>query len=211
MKLIDILVGVSLVSLVQLAPDQVHASEAEEAHFSHGDIVCAFAAMPDFGIEVRLSKPSREALKSVEWLSDHVGIHPNFEVMAGKFEAGASPVAFAAVRDSERFIVYDMDILYRSAKGTVTWRDLGVMAHELGHHISGATTLGTKTPHEGELEADRAAGHLLRLLGASVEQALSMAIVFSSEGSLTHPPRQEREEAIIDGWENAQALLQATR
>ncbi|GAB5451157.1 MAG: hypothetical protein Hals2KO_14850 [Halioglobus sp.] len=211
MKLIDILVGVSLISLIQLTPEPASASEYETIRFSVDDVVCTFAARPHFGREVRLSKPSREARKSVEWLSDYVGIHPNFEVMAGKFESGASPVAFAAIHDSVRFIVYDVDIMYQSAKNTVTWRDLGVMAHEMGHHISGATTLGTKSPHDGELEADRAAGHLLRLLGASVEQALSMASVFSSEGSLTHPPRQEREEAIIDGWENAQAVLQATR
>ena len=211
MKLIDIVVGISLVSLVQLVPEPAVAGEDHAIHFSESDIMCSFAARPNFDLEVRLSKPSREARKSVEWLSDHVGIHPNFQVMAGKFEAGASPVAFAAIHDKVRFIVYDVDFMYQSAKNTVTWQDLGVMAHEMGHHISGATTLGTKTPHDGELEADRAAGHLLRLLGASVEQALSMASVFSSEGSLTHPPRDEREDAIIDGWENAEALLQTSR
>ncbi len=85
------------------------------------------------------------------------------------------------------------------------WKALTVLAHELGHHVN----LHLLTPRPGmsgidkELQADRFAGHMMHLFGASLQQA--QAVLYSNyiseNESYTHPSRARRLAAVKQGWE----------
>jgi hypothetical protein len=93
-----------------------------------------------------------------------------------------------------------------------------VIGHELGHHLCKHTAgrlVGRSW--EKELEADRAAGALIRLLAerGSAVTDLTLAQVIQAArnfyrddpGSATHPPGYMRILAIQQGWNNGSSCL----
>ena len=87
-----------------------------------------------------------------------------------------------------------------------------VLAHEIGHHLC-RHTLGEfrDQPHAKELQADRAAGAILRkahdsnrAIGGGVADLETIIrtvnATMSISGSETHPPRAQRMRAFLDGW-----------
>lgn len=194
-----------LLTIIPVVSHEVKASEA--INFSSEHIICGAFGHPDFKNVKRLHKPSQEAIKALEWLTGSIGIEPNFVVLGAELEENADFIAFAAIRNNQRYIVYDSANMFVSANDTMTWVDLAIMAHEIGHHTSGVTAVGAKSSYAGELEADRSAGHMLRLLGATFDQALVWTRYKREEATATHPGRKERTQAVIEGWENAERML----
>jgi len=89
------------------------------------------------------------------------------------------------------------------------WATLTLLAHEIGHHINLHMTQPDKrlTVFDFELEADETAGFLMYKLGASLAEAQMVmhSDLVSEDGSMTHPPRKMRLEAIKKGWDKAAA------
>ena len=103
-----------------------------------------------------------------------------------------------------RVIVYDPLFLQDIERRTGEWGPMGVMAHEVAHHLLGHTVFGAASNPPDELDADFYTGFILNRLGASLAQAQTgMRFVASPGGSSSHPPRRERLEAIALGWNKA--------
>ena len=147
---------------------------------------------------------SAEARKVVQRIMGAIGLAANFEVRA------APDVDYAqAVVDNggkTRLVLYNptwMDGL--SATLGDTWPKVSVLAHEIGHHLQFHMHADFAN-HEAELQADKFSGHILRKLGASLEQALlPMAYIGEVLETDTHPRRSLRIAAITQGWREADA------
>lgn len=94
--------------------------------------------------------------------------------------------------------------------GGTDWHPIAILAHELGHHLCQHTTNRQLTSQlslvEIELQADEYAGRILYKLGASLEQSTSVmrTSVVSESGSLSHPGRTARIEAVTRGYREAE-------
>jgi Peptidase family M48 len=118
---------------------------------------------------------------------------------------GNVPNAVALVDGTVRVIVYNPGFLHgaRTQSGT-NWAVYCVMAHEIGHHLSGHTLEPGGSRPDKELEADRFSGHVLFFLNATVDQAMSaLQSLPDGGGSATHPPKRDRLQAVVAGWNEA--------
>ena len=82
-----------------------------------------------------------------------------------------------------------------------------MLAHEIGHHLNNHDFEVTdkKKRKVMELQADKFAGGVLFILGASLDEAKAGIDLLQSQGeSDTHPPAKARAEAIANGWKNSQ-------
>lgn len=104
--------------------------------------------------------------------------------------------AIATILDGNKVIIYD-----RTLSPLVGYTGaMAIIAHELGHHF--CNHMDASSSPTQELEADRFAGAALRNAKFSLEDALSMAIVFDERPSRVHPEKSKRIEAIKSGWED---------
>lgn len=117
--------------------------------------------------------------------------------------------AVAYIERGKRYIGYDPKFLKAISTSKQTdWARLGVLAHEVGHHVYGHTLdeKGSSIPHE--LESDYYAGFILGLMGADGEQAKAfLDNKYISEGGFTHPRKKVRFEKVAEGWQTASTIL----
>ena len=127
------------------------------------------------------------------------GLPPTeFEIMA----SDKVPYAVATKCGGVRYIYVNEKWLSSNIKYNYRdWKGLGTLAHEIAHHILDHPS--SRHSQKNELEADRYAGHILYHLGATLNQATQMPKSLPREGSVRHPNRDERIEAVTAGWENA--------
>ena len=166
-------------------------------------LICTLTR-PSFGMPHKGEPlaPAPEARLAVGWIMDTVGLTPNFALGKANFDRKVG--AYAVIIKGERRIVYDTE-LFSWVEGSPNWRETGIMAHEVGHHLGGHTRTDNATQHAQELEADRFAGFVLAKLGASLPQATRWAQDLSEEGAESHPPRRQRLIAISDGWRHGKS------
>jgi hypothetical protein len=129
-----------------------------------------------------------------------VGLPKNFVVRAADV-----PNAAAVIMEGQRLVLYSNVFMQRVRQATNTdWAALSILAHEVGHHLSGHTLSNTGSQPPLELEADRFSGFVLGRMGAGLNEATAaMQNLASPQGSTTHPPRSARLEAIAAGWTQA--------
>jgi hypothetical protein len=89
-----------------------------------------------------------------------------------------------------------------SSSGT-NWGSVSILAHEIGHHLSGHTLEEGGSRPPTELEADVFSGFVLGRLGADLDEACAAMKTMPDVGSATHPPSSARVVAITKGWKNA--------
>jgi hypothetical protein len=141
-----------------------------------------------------------QAAKVVERITSGVGLEPNFQVLQANV-----PNAAAVIRNGQRFILYSQVFIAQINQSSATeWASWTIMAHEVGHHLNGHTLsdVGSRPPLE--LQADRFAGHAVKRMGGTLQQALSAYQQMGAAGSATHPPKSARLEAVTKGWMEAQ-------
>lgn len=140
--------------------------------------------------------PAPEAVALIGRITGMVGIQPNFKIRAADFSHGGT--AFAATRNGQRYIVYDR-AKFNWAEGRASYAHLGIMAHEIGHHLAAHVFTSESSSHARELEADQYAGFAMALLGAGIMEAQHM---FRKDwpASLSHPASPERRAAVRAGW-----------
>ena len=150
-------------------------------------------------------RSSAEALDIVDNILRQIGAERSFIVLRGNV-----PNALATIRTGKRYIIYNPDFLDHLINVSQSyWSAIGVLAHEIGHHINGHTLDGVGSRPPKELKADEFAGFIMFKLGASLEQAQSTfnnGLLYREHDSRTHPRTSARLEAIALGWQNAKEL-----
>ncbi len=142
-----------------------------------------------------------EALEIVKRITHAVGLEPNFELLQANI-----PNAAAVIHDQKRYILYSLLFIQKIRETTATdWAALTILAHEIGHHLNGHTLSASGSRPILELQADTFAGHAVKRIGGTLDQALAAYQVMPAEGSETHPPRSARLEAVTRGWTEASA------
>lgn len=146
-----------------------------------------------------------EAELAVQRILDHVGLPKNFVIRAADV-----PNASAVIQGSQRLVLYSSLFMNRVRQATSTdWGAISILAHEVGHHLSGHTLSAAGSNRVVELEADRFSGFILARMGASMEDATAAMRSFGSDvASATHPARSARLEAIAAGWTQAREQTQ---
>ena len=121
-------------------------------------------------------------------------------------------IAFIDEYNSRRYIMYDRLFLEQIENFSNHWGEIFVIAHEIGHHLSGHTISGKQElfiRRKYELEADRFASHMLFMLGATLEETMAIlpAITYEYDDSeSTHPTLSKRQAAVREGYDNALLL-----
>src|SRR5688572_22598823 len=106
------------------------------------------------------------ATKIIELILETVGLRASFEVRKANV-----PNAAAVVYKGKRYILYNPSFIAAMDKAAGTpWASIAVLAHEIGHHLSGHTLDGNGSLPSIELEADEFSGFVLRKMGASLEE-----------------------------------------
>jgi hypothetical protein len=139
---------------------------------------------------------SREDIwRHVEDILQVTGLAPNFELVADDKVGNAA----AGIEDKKRVLYYNPAWIARIDAGQ-RWQMLGLLSHEIGHHLQGHTLLGTGSQPKIELEADRYAGFVLAKLGATNSEATGLWQTLSDRSTSTHPGRTERVAKVLEGW-----------
>jgi len=109
--------------------------------------------------------------------------------------------ASATIIEGQKALIADHHFLNRMDTGAGTkWAAISVLAHEVGHHISG---LGRGL--QGELDADYWSGYALQKLGAGRDASIRAIMRYGSEyDTKTHPRKYLRASNIQQGWDDAQ-------
>jgi hypothetical protein len=173
-------------------PEQLYSKE-------HGDSL----------IQKKFSVDSKkEAMDAVARIVSYTGLTQNFQIVEDLNIRNAT----AYIKNRQRYIAYNPKFMLRVKDRTKSdWGAISVLAHEIGHHLSGHTLIKRRRDPQEELEADRFSGFILYKMGASLEEAKS-AINFVELNSdpETHPPKIERLIAITSGWLDANKLEEGT-
>jgi hypothetical protein len=151
----------------------------------------------------------REAMDALQNIMKHTGLPINFQLMAGNVPNAAAVIKCdQASGNCDRFIIYNQNFMLKVKEQTQTdWSAVSILAHEIGHHLSGHTLLKGGSRPSLELEADKFSGFVLYNLGATLEEALiAIKTLVGEQGSSTHPGRSARVAAITNGWIQASEI-----
>jgi predicted Fe-Mo cluster-binding NifX family protein len=136
------------------------------------------------------------------------GLPQNFTVRTySTFNAEARIVEEAD--GDKRYLLYNLGFLKQIEESSHTeWGPMGILAHEIAHHLLGHMIEHSITSPLLELEADHFAGFILCRMNATLEQAQSGFSVFADIAGpdSTHPRRTLRLEAVRKGWEDGKSL-----
>lgn len=169
--------------------------------------ICTKNSEPNVDGVVNYGTPSPEAVKVTTWFTNVVGIRQNFQILAADFTGNMERMAaFATIRKAQRFIVYDR-ANFTWKNGRTNWVEVGIMGHEVGHHIASHVFANEYSQHEQELEADRFSGFAMAKLGATLDQALSMGKGIRAP-TATHPSAAQSRIAIESGWKHGRQMKQ---
>ncbi|MBK7408156.1 MAG: hypothetical protein IPJ40_08895 [Saprospirales bacterium] len=141
-----------------------------------------------------------EADDAMHRIMRYTGLPANFTIKAANV-----PNAAAVIYEEKRFILYNQYFMLRIKDQTKTdWAALSILAHEIGHHLSGHTLDSQGSRPDKELEADQFSGFILYKMGASLEEArIAMETLAVETGTSTHPPKSARLAAVTNGWMEA--------
>jgi hypothetical protein len=148
--------------------------------------------------------PKKEAKDAVDHIVKYTGLIQNFQIV----ENPTLHTAIAYIKNRQRYIAYNPQFMLRVKDRTKSdWGAISVLAHEIGHHLSGNTLIKHKINLQDELDADRFSGFILYKMGATLEEAKSVInLVELNSNPETHPPKTQRLIAITIGWLDANKL-----
>ena len=149
---------------------------------------------------IDISAPRQRELNQINSILKFSGLTSNFKIYSANIDN-----AVATIIGNKRYILYDPRLLsYTDQQSGNYWTSMSILAHEIGHHLSGHTiTNKGSNPHD-ELEADKYSGFILYKLGATLPQATAAIQSLGSEtASTTHPSKSDRIKAISTGWNEA--------
>lgn len=147
-----------------------------------------------------------DLLDQVDRIMQATGLPQNFEVVAAPVPNAAAMIVVDGDNIPRRVIAYNPDFMAEAQGGDAVrqWIATSIMAHEIGHHLSGHTLVPGGSLPPLELEADRFSGFVLARLGASQSDAKEAVRTLVGEPDTpTHPGRAKRLDAIGSGWQDA--------
>ena len=151
------------------------------------------------------------AAEVVEKILSVVGIPRNFILQS----CDNINNCFATTKLGKRYIVYDRKFLNDISKNIGSnWSNISILAHEIGHHLSGHTVdqlvydnnlndnFSVEESHKHELEADEFSGFIIAKLGGRISDATSIfsRIPNHEDSNSSHPTSSKRIEAIKKGF-----------
>ena len=151
--------------------------------------------------EMKLNLPETRELEQMKSILSYTGIPMNFE-----FYSANILNACATMIEDERFILYDPRLFqYADILSDDYWSSMSILAHEIGHHLSGHTLKFTRAnQHQKELEADKFSGFVLYKMGATLQQSKAAISNLGTEVDTdSHPSKYRRFEAVEEGWNEA--------
>lgn len=148
-------------------------------------------------------EPYRDAKEAVYKIVKYTGLTPNFLVIEEDV-----PTVIAYIKGGKRYIAYNPDFIRKVKSNTNTnWAAVSILAHEIGHHLSGHTIKLKGSNPGDELIADRFSGFILYKMGASLNDAkAALNSIGYSLDTINHPPINSRLDAISFGWNEAKEI-----
>jgi hypothetical protein len=135
------------------------------------------------------------------------GLPQNFDVVEHpEVPNAAAIIMLGPDKLPRRVIAYNPAFMndVRKATANNNWAPISIMAHEIGHHLSGHTIQPGGSQPPTELEADKFSGFVLYKMGAAlVDAQKAMNALVPDRDGPTHPGRGRRVRAIAEGWEQA--------
>ncbi len=142
----------------------------------------------------------------VDQIMGYTGLPANFVVTAGPVPNALAVILLDKQKIPQRVIAFNPNFIDATQRmtGGGQWGPASIMAHEIGHHLSGHTiTAGGSRPGL-ELEADKFSGYVLYKMGAPLAEATRAINALGSETEqATHPAKSRRIAAIAQGWQEA--------
>jgi hypothetical protein len=153
--------------------------------------------------EIEIFLPNEKELDELKSITSFSGLPLNFKVYKAKINN-----AVATIINDERYILYDSRLLdFANSQTSSFWSSISILAHEIGHHLSGHTLNQMTDNHTAELEADKFSGFVLYKMGASLEQSTNaISTIGSDNDTESHPSKSRRVKAISNGWNEAYKL-----
>jgi hypothetical protein len=137
----------------------------------------------------------------------YTGLPQNFDVLPHpEVPNAAAVILIGDDKLPHRVIAYNERFMADVQKATANnnWAPISIMAHEVGHHLSGHTIQPGGSQPPTELEADKFSGYVLYKMGALLADAQkALNTLVPETDSPTHPGRGKRVKAIAEGWEQA--------
>ena len=156
-------------------------------------------------VDAKALKSSAEAsgTSAVSRIMRYTGLPQNFTIMESGVPNAAAIIVMGQDGIPKRVIAYNRQFMQDVARttGDSDWSGTSILAHEIGHHLSGHTLLpgGSKPPIE--LEADKFSGFVLFKMGATLPEAeKAIATLIPEADGPTHPGRKKRLDAVEAGW-----------
>lgn len=149
---------------------------------------------------IDLKMPDEREIEQIKSILSYSGLPINFDIYSSNIEN-----AVAVMIENKRYIIYDPKLLqYTDSNSNSYWTSMSILAHEIGHHLSGHTLKNDDDKLKNELQADKFSGFILFKLGASLKQAqTAINQLGTEEDSDTHPSKYKRMDIIKQGWEEA--------
>jgi len=209
-----VLLALSLAACTQSdapkTPDEV--AKAEHQKRVADEIAMTLQACSYEGEQLRVDparldgKAPANCDQMVDRIMDYTGLPKNFVVTAGPVPNALAVIMLDKQRVPQRVIAFNPEFISNvtSATGGDAWAPISIMAHEIGHHLSGHTiTAGGSRPGI-ELEADKFSGYVLYKMGAPLADSTKAILAMGSPTEQpTHPARDRRAAAITQGWQEA--------
>lgn len=135
-------------------------------------------------------------------IMNYTGLPVNFKLMAADVDNACAVIQQNKSGDIFRYIMYNQQFMMQVEDLTKNhWAETSILAHEIGHHLSGHTLLLGGSRPDLELESDRFSGFILYKMGASLDDAqIAVKTLCSDVGGSTHPAKKSRLVAITNGW-----------
>lgn len=153
--------------------------------------------------EIDIYMPYEKEIDELKSITSFSGLPLNFKIYRANINN-----AVATIINDERYILYDSRLLdFANNQADSFWSSISILAHEIGHHLSGHTLNQLNDNHKAELEADKFSGFVLYKMGASLEQASNaISKMASNYDTDSHPSKERRLKAISNGWNEAYKL-----
>lgn len=150
--------------------------------------------------KINLKVASEREMEQIKSILSYSGLPINFDIYSSDIEN-----AVAVMIDNKRYIIYDPKLLqYTDENSNSYWTSMSILAHEIGHHLSGHTLNKNDDKLNNELQADKFSGFILYKLGATLIQAQTAINQLGTEQDTdTHPSKYKRMDIIKMGWEEA--------
>ena len=167
---------------------------------------CSYDGSPLAFSPPDLSKGGGTGKQVVAEIMKYTGLPANFVVVEGKVPNAAAVIMQGSDQVPRRVIAYNPAFMGQVIEATKSnnWAPVSIMAHEIGHHLSGHTIVPGGSQPPIELESDKFSGFVLYKMGAPLADAQrAIATLIPEADGETHPGRRKRLAAIANGWTEA--------